>query len=152
VPVNPLAQMEDIGRVVQLFPPFGQIGLDDEGARLHPRTDLMSHEPAVGEAQRGIRLEVSSKMGIKVDRVIPPHTQDTPALGLPRFLSPEPLGMVQRPGRQRDPRREASLEQIPTTHTLHDTGMSLRCFHTSLSFLSRTGEAAQQRARTRYSD
>jgi hypothetical protein len=33
VPAHPLAQMEDIGRVVQRFPPFGQMGLHNEAAR-----------------------------------------------------------------------------------------------------------------------
>jgi hypothetical protein len=41
VPFDPLAQVEDIGGVIQLFPAFGQIGLDDEGARRDVRTSLL---------------------------------------------------------------------------------------------------------------
>ena len=41
VPFDPLAQVEDIGRVVQLLPAFGQIGLDDEAARRHVAADFM---------------------------------------------------------------------------------------------------------------
>src|SRR5262249_28585433 len=128
--------------VVRLFPAFGQIGLDDEGARLYSRTDLMAHEPAVGEAQGGIGFDVGGEMMVKVDRVVAAYTKDAPTLGLLRFRRPESLGTRQRPRRQCDPRCETSLEQIPTTHTLHDTGKSVRCFHTSLSLLSSAGRAA----------
>jgi hypothetical protein len=122
------------------------MGLDDKGARLHPRAELMPDKRTVDEAQRRIRLEVQRQMMVEVGRVISSRAQDASALGLPRFRSPERPGTRQRPGRQRDPRREASLEQISATHTLDDTGVSLRCFHTSPSFLTRTGGAAQQRA------
>src|SRR5262245_27381176 len=138
--------MEDHRRVVRLLPAFGQIGLNDEGARRHSRTDLMAHKPTVSEAQRRIRLEVGGEMMVKVDGVIPPDTENAPALGLPRFRGPESLGTTQRPRRQGDPRCKTSLEQSPTMHTLDDTGTGLWCFHTSPSFLRRTGGAAQSHA------
>ena len=41
VPCDALAQVEDIGGIVRRFPAFGQIGLDDEGARRHVRADFV---------------------------------------------------------------------------------------------------------------
>jgi hypothetical protein len=49
-------------------------------------------------------------MGVKVRRIIAAHAQDAAMLRLPRFRRPECLGTRQRPGRQCDTRREASLE------------------------------------------
>ena len=43
----------DRGRVVRLFPPFSQSGLDDEGARPHPRAALVTDELTVDNAQGG---------------------------------------------------------------------------------------------------
>src|SRR5262249_29096962 len=68
------------------------------------------------------------------------------ALGCPRFSPPECRRLVQRPASQCDARGQASFEQSATTHTLADTGMSLRCFHTSPSFVRRAGRAVQPRA------
>ena len=66
--------MEDIGRVVQLFPAFGQIGLDDEGTWRHVGADFMPHQPAVDEAQDVIRLVIDREMRIKVRRVSSAYT------------------------------------------------------------------------------
>src|SRR2546428_6149499 len=95
------------------------------------------------KAQGGIGLGVVGEVVIEVHGVIAPHAEDAAALGWPSCRCPEPLETRQRPGSQRPPRREASLEHLPTTHTLHDPGMSLRCFHRSLSFVRRTGWRAQ---------
>ena len=60
VPFDPLAQVEDIGGVIQLFPAFGQIGLDDEGARRNVRADFMPHQFAVDEACGALRKASAS--------------------------------------------------------------------------------------------
>jgi hypothetical protein len=92
VPPDAFPQIEDIGRVIRRLPPFGQIGLDNKGAWLHPRTDLMPYQPAVDEAQRGIRLEVGCEMMVKVDGVVAAYTEDTAALGWARFRQPRAPG------------------------------------------------------------
>jgi hypothetical protein len=89
VPFDPLAQMEDIGSVVQLFPAFGQIGLDDEGARRDLGADFMPYELAVDEAQGALRKVSCRDMGIEVRGVEPPHAQDAAALGGRSFSTPE---------------------------------------------------------------
>ena len=66
--------MEDIGRVVRLFPAFGQIRLDDEGPRLHVGADFMSHQAAVYEAQDVIRIVIDREMRIKVRQVSSTYT------------------------------------------------------------------------------
>jgi len=68
-------------------------------------------------------------MRVKVRGVIPAHAQDTAALGLPRFRTPERGRVLQWPGRQRDASRQASLEQITTAHTLSHVGMYRLHFH-----------------------
>ena len=93
----------------------------------------MAHELAIDEAQRGVRLETGREMVVKVRGIIAAHAEDAPALGWPRVRTPEHRGRMEGPGRQRDPRRETSLEQLPTTHTPDDAGMSLRCVHQSPS-------------------
>ena len=73
MPFDPVAQVEHIGGVVRLFPAFGQVGLHDESARLHLRTDLMPHQSTVDEAQGEMRSGSDCQMGIKVRRVKPAH-------------------------------------------------------------------------------
>jgi hypothetical protein len=92
--------MEDIRGVVGLLPVFGEVGLDGEGAGPHVRPDLIPHQRAVGEAQRGIRPDVEGEMGIKVRRVIAAHPQDATAFGWPRCGAPEDSGTRQRPSGQ----------------------------------------------------
>ena len=123
VPFNALAQMEDISRVVQFFPAFGQIGLDNEGARGHVGADFMPHQFAVDEAHGALRKASDREMGIKVRGIKPAHAQDAAASGLPRLCSPQRGGAMQRPGGQRHASRQASLEQRATTHTLGLMGM-----------------------------
>ena len=117
VPFDPLAQMEDIGRVVRLFPAFGQIGLDDEGARRHVRADFMPHELAVDEAQRVCVLKLSVRCGSKCGGIPAAHAQDAAALGLPRFRPPERRGTIQGPGGQGDTGGEARFQQIAAAQT-----------------------------------
>src|SRR5262249_21711639 len=105
--------------------------------------DFEAHEPAVDKAQGRVRLGVERER-VKVRGIIAAHAQDPPALRLPRFHPPERQGMREGQGREHGAGREAGLEQIPTTHTRHDTEMSLRYVHTSLSFVRRTGGAASQ--------
>src|SRR6266545_2407065 len=145
VPCDPFAEMKNIGRVVQRFPAFGQIGLHDEGPGRNRCADFMPHELTVDKAQRGMRLEAIGLMRVKVGRIIPAHAQDTATLGEPRFGTPERRRVMQWPGGQRDASRQASLEQSTTAHTLDDTGLSLEYFHTSPFCVSRTGGAAQPR-------
>src|SRR5262249_38890602 len=97
---------------------FGQVGLQDEGARSHVGADLMPHQSAVDEAQRGLCLEAEREMGIEVQGIITAHAQDIAALGLPRFSPPECRGMIERPSRQRHTGGEASLKDLTTTHAL----------------------------------
>jgi hypothetical protein len=44
VPCNSFAEMNNIGRVVQRFPAFGQIGFHEEGPGLNLCADFMPHE------------------------------------------------------------------------------------------------------------
>ena len=44
----------------------------------------MAYEPAVSEAQGGVRLEVDGEMRVKVDRIQPAQAQHAPAFGRPR--------------------------------------------------------------------
>src|SRR5262245_39982402 len=94
--------MEDIGRVVECFPAFGEVGLDREDAWLHLWVDLMPHELAVDKTQRGVGLEASRLMRVEVHGVIVTCAQDVTALGLPRFRTLERLRVMQLPGRERD--------------------------------------------------
>src|SRR5262249_53307962 len=104
-----------IGRVIQRFPDFGQVGLYREGARLHFWTDLMPHQLAVDEAQCGMRLEANRLMRVKVHWVIPPYAQDATALGWPRVCAPECHGASQGSSGQCHASDQASLEQVATT-------------------------------------
>jgi hypothetical protein len=81
--------MEDIGRVVQRLPPFGQIGFHEKGARWDPCSDLMPQEPAIDETHGAIRLEVGHKLVVKVGRVVAAHAQDTATLGLTALCPPQ---------------------------------------------------------------
>src|SRR5262245_14579695 len=138
--------MEDHRRVVRLLPAFGQIGLNDEGARRHPRTDLMAHKPTVSEAQRRIRLKVDGEMVVKVDRIIPAHAQDAPALGLPRFRPPEHVGTMQRPSRQRGASGETRFQQVAPAHAWDIAEMSTSWFHKSPSCMARVMVDGSSRA------
>src|SRR5439155_13823585 len=138
VPGDPFAEMKHIGRVVQRFPAFGQIGLYEEGPGRNLCADFMPHELTVDKAQRGMRLETIGLMRVKMGWIIPAHAQDTATLGWFHFSAPESRRVMQWPGGQRDASRQASLEQSTTAHTLEDTGMSLEHFHTFPSCVSRT--------------
>src|SRR5207253_7650839 len=129
VPFDTVAQMENISRVVRRFPAFGQIRLYREGARPHLRADLMPHQPAVDETQRGVRLEAKRLMRIEVHWVPSTHTQDAAALGLARFGTPERGRMREGQSRQRDTSRQASFEHITTVHTLRIARICLRYLH-----------------------
>ena len=109
LPLHPVAEMEDIGRVVRCFPAFGQIRLDEEGARRHPCPDSIPHELAVDKAQRGMGPEIDGEMRVKVRRVLAADTEDTAALRWPRFRSPEGRGRMQRPRGQRQRSRRGRL-------------------------------------------
>src|SRR5262249_39866625 len=115
MPLDALTQVENIGGIVQFFPALGQIGLHDKGAWPDLWTNLMTHELAVDEAQRGVRLEANCLMRIEMHRVIPTHTQSATALGLTRFGAPE-LGRT-RGGqdRQRDASKKTDLQELTTT-------------------------------------
>src|SRR5262249_38702153 len=135
VPFDAVTQVEDIGGLIRLLPPFGEVRLHGERPRGNLGTYFVPHQRAVDEAQCGIGLETDRPVVAEVGRTIPPHGQDAATFGRPCFRRPESLGTRERPGRPRDSCREASFEQIPTTHPLPDMGISLRCFHTSLSLL-----------------
>src|SRR5262249_8640313 len=92
------------------LPAFSQIWLHCKDARPHLWADLVPHQLAVDEAQRGMRLEANRLMRVKVYRVIPPHAQGATALGLTRFGSPEHRRLMEWPGREGDAGRHASLE------------------------------------------
>ena len=110
--------MENIGGVVWCFPAFGQVGLDSEDAWLHLWANLMSHQLTVDKAQRGVGLEANRLMRVKVHRVIATHAQDTAALGLSSFSTPEHRRARERQGRQCHASHKAGLEQITTVHAL----------------------------------
>src|SRR5262249_48086184 len=110
VPFHAVTQMEDIGRVIQRLPALSQVGFNGEGARLYPCADLMPQEPAIDEAQGGIRLEVDHEVMVKVGRLIPAHAQDAAAPGLSQSRPPERGGTRGGPGRERDAGGEASPE------------------------------------------
>src|SRR5262245_43411658 len=106
--------MEDIGGIVRRFPTFGQIRLDDEGARPNFWTDFMPQELAVHEAQHGLRPLVTGEMRIEVHRISPAHAQDASALGRCRFFTPEYGRAKQWPGRQCYASGETRLQQLTT--------------------------------------
>ena len=87
LPLHPVAEMEDNGRVVQSFPVFGHIRINDQGARRNPSPDSIPHQLAVDKAQRRMGLEVAAQMRVKMRRVLAADTEDTAALRWPRFLS-----------------------------------------------------------------
>jgi hypothetical protein len=104
--------MENISRIVQGFPTFGQMGLYYEGTRLNPRADFVPHERIMYEAQSGMGLGVGREMGIKVGRIRAPGAQDTTTLRLSRFRPPERRGGMDGPGRQRHTSSETGLQQL----------------------------------------
>ena len=120
VPFDALAQMEDVGRVVWLLPPFGQMGLHREGARRHVRTDFIPHQRAVDEAQGGIGLEVEGEMVVEVRGIIATHAQDAAAPGLSGLRAPECRGAIAgaRQTASRQPVMPA-LQESTTAHSLH---------------------------------
>ena len=73
VPFDAFAQVENIRGVVQLFPAFGQIGLDNEGARLYLGANFMPHQLAVDEAERALCPDIDREVRIEVYRVPPAH-------------------------------------------------------------------------------
>src|SRR5438132_940826 len=99
VPFDALAQVEDIGCLIWLLPTLGQVRLHCECARRNLWTDFIPHQSAMDEAQRGVGLETDRLMMVKVRRIIPPHTQDAAALGLPGLSAPECRGARERQGR-----------------------------------------------------
>src|SRR5262249_46724163 len=80
MPLDALAQMEDVGGLVGLLPALRQMGLDREGAGAYLRTDVIADQRAVGEAQGGIGLKVEGEMGVEVRRIIAAYPEDAPAL------------------------------------------------------------------------
>src|SRR5262249_2472547 len=66
VPSHAFGQMEDIGRVIRLRPPFRQIGLYGKAARRHTRAHLVTKQLAVDEAQGGHRHEVARQVRVEV--------------------------------------------------------------------------------------
>ena len=101
--------MEDIGGVVQRFPAFGQVGLDDEGARGHIAADFMPHQFAVDKAHGALRKASEREMVIKVRRVKPAHAQDPAAPGRPRLCPPQYGRATQGQGGQRRASGQAGL-------------------------------------------
>ena len=120
--VHPVAEMEDIGRVVRRFPAFGEIRLDEEGAWRNPGPDFIPHELAVDKAQRGMGPDIEREMRVKVLRVSAADTEDAAALRLPCFRSPEGRGMMERPRGQRHARGEARVQQRTTGHPVAMVG------------------------------
>src|SRR5215470_1155673 len=118
VPADAVPQMEDIGRVVQLLPPFGHMRLDDEGARDNLRADFVPDQRTVHEAQGDMRLGVDREMRVKVGRIIAPDAQDAPALGWPGFRTPERGGVQQWPGSERETSYQTGLQHVTTIHPL----------------------------------
>jgi hypothetical protein len=112
VPFDALAQVEDIGGVIELFPTFSQVGLDDEGARRNVRPDFMPYQFAVDEADGAIRSASGREMVIKVRGIRPAHAQDATPLGLFWFAAPEQSWPSQRPQGKRGARDKASGQQL----------------------------------------
>jgi hypothetical protein len=121
--------MEDIGGVVQRFPAFGQVRLDDKGARGHVGTDFMPHQFAVDEAHGALRKASERQMVIKVRGIKPPHAQDAAAPGLPRLCPPEYGGMGQGPDGHGHAGRQASLQKSATAYTVSLLSTCLLWFH-----------------------
>src|SRR6266568_3284000 len=121
--------MEDVRRVIQRFPAFGQVGLDDEGPRGHVAADFMPHQFAVDKAHGALRKASEREMVIKVRGVKPAHAQDATAPGLPRLCPPEYGGMGQGPGGHRHAGRQASLQESTTAYTVGLFSMCLLWFH-----------------------
>jgi hypothetical protein len=88
------------------------MGLYDEGARLNPRADFVPDERTVHETQGGMCLGVRRKVWIKVGGIRAPDAQDTTALGLSRFRSPESRWGMQQPRRQRRTSGDTGFQQI----------------------------------------
>jgi hypothetical protein len=95
-----------VGRLIRLFPALGQVGLDREDAGRHPGADLVTDEPVVDEAQGGVGLEVQGQMRVEVGRIVPAHSEKTPAPGLC------PARGQDRFGRQHGAGGETGLQQV----------------------------------------
>ena len=146
LPVHPVAEMEDIGRVVRCFPAFGQIGLDEPGVRRHPCPDPIPHELTVDKAQCGMGLDTGCEMRVKVRHIPASDTENPAALRWPCFVSSECGGVMQRPGRQRNASGDARGEQLTTIHPSGILRTCLRCVHRSPSYMSSPGQVAQPHA------
>ena len=125
MPFHALAQVEDVGGVIQLFPAFGQIGLDDEGARRDVAPTL-SHQFAVDEADGALRKATGREMVIKVRGINSPDAQDAATLGLSGVAAPEQRWPSQRPQRKRGTRGEASLQQLTAGQMRGDASGCIR--------------------------
>src|SRR4029453_11393916 len=117
MPFDALAQVEDIGGIVQFFPAFSQVGLDDEGARGHVAANFMPHQFAVDEAHGALRKASDCEMGIKVRGIKPAYAQDATALGFPRLCPPQRGGAMQGQSGQCGASDQASLQHITTAQT-----------------------------------
>src|SRR5215471_5620460 len=105
------------------------MGLYYEGARLNPRAYFVPHERTVHETQGGMCLGVRRKVWIKVGGIRAPDAQDTTALGLSRFCSPESRWGMQQPRRQRRTSGDTGFQQITSAEPLGLLGTCWRCMH-----------------------
>src|SRR5262245_21932799 len=121
--------MENIGRIVWLLPPFGQMGLYREGARRYIRTNSVLDQCTVHEAHGVLGLAINRELRVEVWGIIAPDAQDTAAFGLPGCGTPALRGARERPGRQRDAGCQAGLQEMTTAQTFGG------CVHTVPSLL-----------------
>jgi hypothetical protein len=140
--VHAVAEMEDIGGVVRRFPAFGEIRLDEEGARWNPGPDPIPHELAVDKAQCGMGSDIEREMRVKVLRISAGDTEGAAAFRLPCFRSPKCRCTMERPRGQCHAGGEASVQQRATGHIVAMWGTGLRCVHRSSSVLRLVGRAA----------
>src|SRR5262249_34563873 len=129
MPFDPLTQMEDVGRVVQLLPALRQIGFDDEGARPNRRTDFMPHQPAVDEAESGLCPDIDREVWVKVHRVKAADAEDATTLGRSLFFTPERRRAIEGPGGERRTGRQAGFQQLTTAHTVGVSWIDMSCLH-----------------------
>ncbi len=80
VPADALAELEDVRGLVGLGPGLGEITLEDEAARRHPRPRLVLEEPAVGEGVEDVGLVRDGQVRIEVRRIPQPERDRAAAL------------------------------------------------------------------------
>ena len=131
--------MEHIGRVIWLFPAFGQIGLDDEGARPHVPADFVAQEPAAQEAQGAMRPGVAGQMGIEVHGIPSAHAEDSSTFGRLDCFAPECGHTIGEPGRKGRSSRQAGFQQITATQLMGMSRLNVLWFHDRPSFSRHAG-------------